>query len=66
MPRNGRDWKQILKREVSRILAWIALLAVLLAYPLLLLALSAIALFHYLRPTRNPSETENAGSAPSS
>jgi hypothetical protein len=35
------------KREFSRLLAWLALLAVVALYPLLLLVFYGIAFFHY-------------------
>jgi hypothetical protein len=65
VPRNGKGWKQILKREVSRLLAWIALFVVLLIYPLLLLALSGIALYQSRRAARDRAGAESAGGAPS-
>lgn len=49
MPRDGNGFQRVLKRELSRIVAWVALLGVLILYPLLLLVFYGIAVIHYRR-----------------
>lgn len=50
MEKQENRWRRLLKREVSRVIAWSVLALVLLFYPILLALVSSIALVHYLKP----------------
>ena len=49
MEKQENRWRRLLKREVSRVIAWSALALILLSYPILLALVSGIALVHYVK-----------------